>query len=132
MAGDDCLLEAQGRMIALVIPAGDLELVNGTTRIIRDGAYARQRVSVSLDFFLAEWFLDTKQGMPYFRDVLIKNPNSDTIRSVFKRRILQTPGIVSVDRLAVTLDTTARVAHIDFEATYKDGTTIPDRIDVAL
>jgi hypothetical protein len=72
--------------------------VSGTTRIAKDGEYAKQRVSVSLDFFLGEWFLDTKQGMPYFRDVLVKNPNSDTVRSVFKRRILQTPGIVSVDR----------------------------------
>lgn len=119
-------------MIALVVPAGDLDLPDGTTKIIEGGTYAKQRVSVSLDFFLGEWFLDLKQGMPYFRDVLIKNPNSDTVRSVFRRRILQTPGMVSVDRLTVELDTTNRVATIEFEATYKDGTTIPQRIDVAL
>lgn len=119
-------------MIAHVIPAGDLELANGTTRVSKDGEYAKQRVSVSLDFFLGEWFLDTKQGMPYFRDVLLKNPNGDTVRSVFKRRILQTPGIVSADKLDVKLDSAARLASIDFEATYKDGTTIPNRIDVAL
>lgn len=119
-------------MIAQLIPAGDLELVNGTTRIIRDGEYARQRVSVSLDFFLGEWFLDTKQGMPYFRDVLTKDPNSDTVRSVFQRRILQTPGIVGVNKLEVKLDGSSRVASINFESTYQDGTVIPERIDVEL
>lgn len=119
-------------MIAHRIPKGDLAIVQGTTQVISGGQYAKQRTSVSLDFFLGEWFLDVRQGMPYFRDVLIKNPNSDTVRSVFKRAILKTPGIVSVDRITVELDTSRRVCAVDYESTYKDGTKIPDRIELIL
>jgi hypothetical protein len=119
-------------LIALVIPKGDLEIVNGTTQVIEGQAYAKQRVSVSLDFFLGEWFLDTRQGMTYFRDVLIKNPNTDTVRSVFRRAIMKTPGIVGVPVLDVTLDTTNRKAIIEWQAVWKDGQIIPGDLELVL
>jgi hypothetical protein len=119
-------------MIAHVIPVGDLELVAGTTRVIKDGEYARQRVEVSLDFFLGEWFLNKLEGVSYFRDVLIKNPNSDTVRSVFRQRILETPGIVAVPVLDVVLDLSSRKALVDFEAIYEDGSSKQQGISVTL
>ena len=115
-----------------VIPAGDIELANGTTRTITGAEYATQRVRVSLDFFLGEWFLDTREGMPYFRDVLVKNPNQDTVKSVFRRGIMRTPGIVSVPTLDVSLDVQRRVATITFEAQYEDGTLIPSSLELVI
>lgn len=119
-------------MIALQIPEGDLVLEGGTTKQISGSTYARQRVEVTLDFCLGEWFLDTRQGIPYFRDVLIKRPNDETVRSCLRRAILNTPGIVRVDSLTTVYDTTARKLTVDFEATYEDGTSVPGTTELIL
>ena len=112
-------------MIAHRIQKGDLRLDNGTTVIIDGKEYARQRVEISLDFLLGEWFLDTRQGVPYFRDVLIRKPNDETVRSVLRRTVLNTPGMVRVDSLSTQYDTTARKLIVTYEATYQDGTSVP-------
>jgi hypothetical protein len=122
-------------LIARRIPRGDLKLDHDTKRFVTlSGApYARQRIEVTLDFFLGEWFLDRREGVSYFRDVLIKNPNSETVRSVFKRAIMNTPGIVAVRNLFNTVDKQTRRATVVFDAVYKDGTTIPaQKIEVIL
>ncbi len=119
-------------LLALRIPKGDLALKDRSPYRISGPEYATQRITVTLDFFLAEWFLDTRQGVPYFRDVLIKNPNSETVRSVFRRAILKTPGIVAVPKLTYELDAANRVALIEFEAVYKDGQRIPQTLEVII
>lgn len=91
-----------------------------------DGAdYARQRAEVTFNFWLGEWFLDLREGMPYRRDVLIKDPNRDTVRSVIRRGWLTVPGIVAVKSVTWTPDFSARTATIETEAVYRDGTPIP-------
>jgi len=113
-------------MLAFRIPKGDLELSPAGSLVWIDGAeYARQRIDVTLEFFLGEWFLDTRQGLTYFRDVLLKDPNSETVRSVFRRGITNTPGIVSVPNLDYSVDTRTRECTIEFEAVYQDGRTLP-------
>lgn len=106
------------------IPKGDLLLVNRTTSVRTGADYATQRVTVSLDVFLGEWFLDKRIGIAYFRDLLVHSPNSDTVRTTFREAIMNTPGIVAVPILNVTLDTTNRIAYVDFAATYDTGVTI--------
>lgn len=111
-------------MIAFKFPKGDLKLVNGTTQIITGAAYAKQRVTITLDIFLGEWFLDLRIGLPYFRYILIHSPNSEIVRYVMRKGIMNTPGIVAVPELNVVLDTIKRRANVDFVATYVDGTQI--------
>lgn len=107
-------------------------LASGTT-VQTDGAdYARQRITISLDVFLGEWFLDLRIGLPYFRSILVHSPNSDTVRTVIKAAIMNTPGIVSVPTLTVDLDTTARIAHVVFIAIYEDGTEISQPLDLVI
>lgn len=103
-------------MIAIKIPKGDLAIVDHQFVTISGAEYVRQGIEVEGEFFLGEWFLDTRQGMPYFRDVFQKNPNPDVVRSVFRRMILKWPGIVSVPRLTYELDTATRRGSIDFLA----------------
>jgi hypothetical protein len=122
-------------MIALIvhlIPRGDLKLVNHSLVWIKDAEYARQRIETTLDLFLGEWFLDLRIGLPYFRDILIKNPNSDLVKSVFRRAIMNTPGVVSVPTLEYEADSVARRATVTFEAVYQDGTVIPRTVDLIL
>jgi hypothetical protein len=61
--------------------------------VVTAGAsYAAQRITVSLDVFLGEWFLDKRIGIAYFRDLLVHSPNSDTVRRHSRDTILLTDG----------------------------------------
>jgi hypothetical protein len=119
-------------MIAIKIPAGDLKLESGTTKVVDGPEYAEQRIAVTCDFFLGEFFLNVREGIPYFRDILIKNPNPDTVRSVFRRAIMQTPGIVAVNSLTWTVDAEQRKGFVDFEAIYKNGQKIARKLVLEL
>lgn len=119
-------------MIAHIIPRGDLVLENGTTKPIDGAEYARQRVEADLSLFLGEWFLDTREGVPYHRDVLIKKPNAVVIRSIFRAVILKVPGIVDVPRLDISIDTTARHLTVNWGAQYKDGSIVGGSLGQAL
>jgi hypothetical protein len=107
---------------------GDLALVNGTTQTVTGAAQARQRIAISLDIFLGEWFLDIRIGVPYHRDILIKNPNPEVVRSVFRKALLLVPGIVEVTEIEVTLNKATRAGRVDFVAVYEDGTAIPGNV----
>ena len=45
--------------------SGGLELLEGVDEIV-------QKLDTRLQFFLGEWFLDQRLGIPYYEDILIK------------------------------------------------------------
>ena len=91
---------------------GDLEFSDSTMSNILltdDTSYPASRavmqdLFIRLRFFYAEWFLDTTQGLPYFKYVFVNNPDLRLIESIFRRVILGTPGIASLDNFSVTFD----------------------------
>jgi hypothetical protein len=83
-----------------------------------------QQLRIRLKFFLEEWFLDQRVGIPYYRDILIKNPSLDLIRSVFKAAILETPGVASVGTLELSIDAASRTLNLTFQATLDSGGTL--------
>lgn len=101
--------------------AGDIYIsVTGQFELLTGGDEVRQHVRDRLRFFLGEWFLDARQGFPYFRDVFIKSPNRQSIISSLRRTIRLTPGVATVDEL--TLDVSAdRVATVSFRAILDDS-----------
>jgi hypothetical protein len=92
------------------LPFAELALDEATwdlkipVEVLRGVAAIAQRLRVRLQFFLGEWFLDQRQGMPYFQVVFVKNPDISLIQSVFRRAILQTPGVLAVKKLTTTFD----------------------------
>ena len=90
-----------------------------------DGVEAiSQQLRIRLQIFLGEWFLDAREGIPFFRDVFIKNPNLSVVREIFRRAISTTPNILSVDKLILTLDPAQRHLRVDFSATTTSGAII--------
>lgn len=110
--------------VTRTIPAGDLAIVDHKLVLIAELPYLRQKLAARLKFFLGEWYLDLRQGIPYYRDVFVKNPNLPVVRSLLRRVILGTPGVVALPRFDLVFDETNRKATFSFEAVSKKGTIV--------
>ena len=75
-------------------------------------------------FFEGEWFLDKRQGIPYYRIVFVKNPNLTAIRTLFTRVILSVPQIKAVVAIPLQYDPAARTLSLEFQAVGIDGSKI--------
>jgi hypothetical protein len=74
--------------------------------------------------FTGEWFLDLTAGVPYYTDVLIKNPNLDLIRALFRREVAQDAYVVDVTRCEIILDTSARMLTVAVDARLREGSEL--------
>jgi hypothetical protein len=101
--------------------AVDLDLSGHRGNIISGDDAVDQNLRIRLKFFLSEWFLDQRLGIPFFREVLVKNPNLQVVRAIFRTAILDTPGVASVDSLELSLDNVTRTLTINFQATLDSG-----------
>lgn len=109
---------------------GDLELdATGSNILLTDdpsypvGRAVMQDVFIRLRMFYGEWFLDPTQGIPYFRYVLVVNPDQRLIESIFRRVVLGTPGIASLDSFSMTFDRPNRQLFVTFVARMTSGQT---------
>lgn len=100
-------------------------LIRNDNLIIVDGVEAiDQQLRLRLKFFLSEHFLDVRQGIPFYREVFVKNPNLRLLRTVFSDAVRTTPGVVSVDSMDVTVNSATRTLNISFVATTDTGETL--------
>jgi hypothetical protein len=90
---------------AIDATTGDIEF---PPRIVRGTEAIRLRLEARLQFFKREWFLDLRQGMPYYEAVFVKNPDISLVQSIFRRAILATPGVQTIARMVTTFDSAAR------------------------
>lgn len=104
--------------------AHDLSLDAGTVEVVTDLAEeVAQRLRIRLQFFKGEWFLDTREGIPYFQTVLVKGTSEQTIRAIFSQVVRSTAGILSLDTLTTSFAPPSRTLSLDFTATLEDGRT---------
>lgn len=75
-----------------------------------------QRLRGVLRIFLSEWFLDSRLGLPYFQEILIKNPNLGAIRTAFTSRILQDRAVTGLTEFKVDWDRSMRHLSVSFTA----------------
>lgn len=116
------------------IPAGDLAIVAGNLVLLGKTPatrvqYIRQKISARFRFFLREWFLDEREGVPYYRDVFVKNPNIALIRSLFLKVLRETPGVLKVPSFSVRYDQAARQLTFDFQAVVDGGEVVVEPED---
>lgn len=104
--------------IALDNSTIDIDTQNGTGLRIIDGTEAiSQHLLIRLRFFQGEYFLDQRIGIPYYQDILIKNPDLVLVRSLYRETILETPGVIDITRFDLDFDTSSRSLRIDFTCT---------------
>lgn len=102
----------------------DLDLTGNRVSLVEGDAAIAQHLRVRLRFFLEEWFLDQRLGIPYFREMFVKNPSLDVVESIFRQAIGRTPGVSSIPTLELDLNPAARRLAVTFRALLDTGTTL--------
>ena len=74
----------------------------------------RQAVNVRLLWFFAENRFFPDYGVPYFEEVLIKNPSRDRIRALIRTECLSVDGVNDVTNVDIRIDGKTRVAKITY------------------
>ena len=104
--------------------SGDIALEQNQIVLAFGKDAIEQQLRIRLRFFFEEWFLDQRVGIPYYREILIKNPNLQLVRSIYKEAIESTPGIDSADSLQLSIDGATRTLSLYFTATMDTGQTL--------
>jgi hypothetical protein len=102
----------------------DLELRDNSLVIVDGEEAIDQNLRLRLKFFLSEFFLDERQGIPFYREVFVKNPNIRLLRSIFTEAIRTTEGITSVNSMSLAVDSPSRTLTLSFVATMDTGATL--------
>lgn len=95
-------------------------LLDDTGVVLRNGDWVfaldregiQQRISQVLRTIAGEWFLDLDYGVPYYEQILVKNPNLPAVQDTFRRALLSVRGVSSVERLTLSLDATDRTLRV--------------------
>lgn len=100
---------------------GDLDISTGDFTLTRGVEAIRQAIQIKLQFFQGEWFLDLTAGVPFYQSVLVKNPSPGVLQSVFRKAILEVPGVLEVTTLSITTNRATRGLTVTFTATTDVG-----------
>lgn len=104
----------------LVIVEGNVPLYSGLD----------QRVDCMLRTFRGEWWLDPTIGVPYFEEILKKNPDMSVVRQAFASVILSVPGVQEITRLDVKFLRPTRALRVDFEVKGTDAIPVSGTSEV--
>ncbi len=76
----------------------------------------KQQTTLRLGFFKGEWFLDEERGIPWYEEILVKNPNLIRIREIFREAILSVSGNKELTQMNLLLSSYLRRLDLDFRA----------------
>lgn len=74
----------------------------------------KQDVKIRLQWFFAEWRFSPEDGVPYFEDVFVKNPNIDRITQIIREEAAKADGANEIRNVLVEIDALTRNAKIRF------------------
>lgn len=100
---------------SLVVENGDLVIVDGIEAIAQD-------VTARLRFFLGEWFLDTRVGIPFYQRILVKNPSMPDVIAILTQVVRNTAGILEItEGLSYSYSGATRTMTVSFKAKTTSG-----------
>ena len=76
----------------------------------------KQQVTLRIGFFKGEWFLDEERGVPWYEEIIVKNPNLIRIREIFRDAILSVTGIREVTFMELLFSAYIRTLSVNFRA----------------
>lgn len=100
--------------LAMNIESGDLVVNNGDLLLIDAAERVAQQILITLRFWLGEWFLDTRDGVPYLEYILIKNPNENHIRQILTEKITSVDGVTAVTAMDLAMNSKQRILAVTY------------------
>ncbi len=100
---------------------GDWDLTRGLRKCPDRATYVRQNLSVTLQFWEGEWFLDTREGIPYDRIVYGTKYDSRFLETLLREAALATRGVGSIEGITLRYDNPARKFYADLGAQTDTG-----------
>ena len=99
------------------------ELDGGTYDLIMatDADAIAQQIKIVLKTFIGEWFLDTTVGIPYFEDILKKNPRSEVVETVLRGKIISVNGVTRVTAFDISIDNRLRTMNVTYTVETTEG-----------
>ena len=109
---------------------GDMGLTDDGTDVLfwRGAAMVAEQIKDGALIWEGTAGWDPDKGLPMLSEILVKGPDFRVLRSIFRDFLLETPGVVSVDKLDVVLDRPARALTVPFTVTCEDGATAADEL----
>ena len=86
--------------------------------------YVTQKLKIRLNMFLGEWYLNINKGIPYFEEILVKDPNLNFIEDLLKTEIVSIPEIDILEKFEIEYDSLTRELIITFIVRTIDGDVI--------
>jgi len=94
----------------------DLDIVNGDLVVIEPSRDAViQELSIRLQFYLGEWFLDVTQGLPYLQYIFLKGSTIQSVNGIFITEINKLEEVNEILEFSSTFDGSSREFRIDFK-----------------
>lgn len=81
---------------------GDVDMTNNEVSWVIDADSIRQHLLIRLQFFFGEWFADTRLGVPFYEQILVKGVPLATVTSIIRKVVITTPGVTEV--ISLTID----------------------------
>lgn len=100
---------------------GDLAFTDNELTLVIGADEVTQRVTQRLRTFRGEWFLDLDIGVPYYQEILIKNPSDTIVEGRLKAEITETPGVLEIELFELEIDAAERVATVETRILSVDG-----------
>lgn len=95
---------------------GDIDLTTGDLVLLEGPDAIAQHLRIRLRFYLGEWYLDTRIGIPYFQTILVKGARLNIVRAIFRKVILTTPGVEGLRSLDLEYEGVTRKLTVTFDA----------------
>ena len=97
----------------------DIQIDSNNLTLIGEREEIAQVLRQRLRVFKGEWFLDTREGIDYFGEILKKAPDPGQVDALLKNEILTSPGVIEL--IEFNLDIVGRKLNLAFTARTKDG-----------
>lgn len=92
----------------------DLVIENSDLQIVSDIEWLEQSIKIKLQFFLAEWFLDTTAGLDYANIVFVKDPDLNLVDNLYKIALTEYDEVVEILEFNSSFDVAQRQLNVSF------------------
>lgn len=96
----------------------------GRLRYVEDDAATAQEIKTRILFFRGENFMDTREGVPYYDEILVKGVDLGRVREIFRKVIMSVPAVVDVPGLDLVLDNATRALTVTWEVRTTGGRVV--------